>query len=452
MSRSLKTRVLASTASIAASQLLTLLLRLASTLIMTRLLVPEAFGIVALASSVQTIVAMLSDIGISQAVIQSRNGASPVMLNTAWVLQIARGALIFLVCLVLALVLYWLQHTGLIDPKSTYGVAELPYVIAVSALSSVILGFRSTKVILAERSVNYLRVTVIELASQAIGLVFMTVFGLLTRSVWALVAGGLVAAAASVVMSHAMLDGPSNKFAFDGTSARSIIKFGKWIFLASGVFVLASQGDRLMIGAWADASVLGAYWIAYSLATLVEGLSNRIFASVGMAALSERAREAPERLRETFYRFRLPFDAAVLFISGAGFACGHIVVDILYDDRYAQAGYMVEVLLLMPVVTRLALSGHTYMALGQPRLLVPINVTKVVSLYALVPLAHAHFGLTGAIWAIALHEMPLIPLVLYLNYRLKILDLHFESLILLCWPAGYMIGLGILSAWNALIS
>lgn len=452
MSVSLKTRVLTSGASIAAGQFMALLLRLISTLIMTRLLVPEAFGIVALASVVQTMVTMLSDVGITQALVQSRNGSSQIMLNTAWVLQIARGVLIFSICLCLAGALRGLQSAGLVDATSTYGAADLPLVIAVASLASLVQGFQSTKVIAAERSVNYPRVVILEVASQACGLLFMAIAGWLTRSIWALVVGAIITTSVKVLLSHIALQGPANRLSFDWTSAREIVRFGKWIFLASAIFVVASQGDRLLIGAWADAATLGLYSIALSLATLVDGTSSRIFASVGMSALSETARESPQRFRDAFYRLRLPFDVTLLTISGIGFATGHLVVNVLYDARYAAAGHMLEILFLGMLATRMALCGHAYMALGHPRLLIPINLLKTVTLYGVVPVAYARFGIEGAIWAVALHELPIVPLLLYLNHRMRILNLRFELCVLLCWPAGYLIGLAIVNAWNAWIA
>ena len=59
------------------------LVRLASNLIMTRLLAPDLFGIIAVASAIQIITALLSDIGLSQAVIQSPRGDDKNFLNTA---------------------------------------------------------------------------------------------------------------------------------------------------------------------------------------------------------------------------------------------------------------------------------------------------------------------------------------------------------------------------------
>ena len=66
-------------------------LRLVSNLILTRLLFPEAFGLMAL---VQVFIAglnMFSDAGIRTAIIRHTRGDDPDFLNTAWTIQIIRG-------------------------------------------------------------------------------------------------------------------------------------------------------------------------------------------------------------------------------------------------------------------------------------------------------------------------------------------------------------------------
>ena len=71
-------------------------LRMISSLILTRLLVPEAFGLMALISVLMTGLAMFSDMGISSSVVQSKRGDDPAYLNTAWTLQVIRGFVLWI--------------------------------------------------------------------------------------------------------------------------------------------------------------------------------------------------------------------------------------------------------------------------------------------------------------------------------------------------------------------
>src|SRR5579862_3244895 len=77
-------------------------LRLAFNLILTRLLFPELFGLMALVWAILYGITLFCDIGIGPAVVRDPHGDTPVFLNTAWTLQILRGFGFALLCLLLA--------------------------------------------------------------------------------------------------------------------------------------------------------------------------------------------------------------------------------------------------------------------------------------------------------------------------------------------------------------
>jgi O-antigen/teichoic acid export membrane protein len=76
--------------------------RLFSNLILSRLLFPEAFGLAALIAIFNTGLVMLSDVGIEQSVVQNDRGDEESFLNTAWVLHITRGGLLWVLSCLLA--------------------------------------------------------------------------------------------------------------------------------------------------------------------------------------------------------------------------------------------------------------------------------------------------------------------------------------------------------------
>ena len=72
-------------------------LRLASNLVLTRLLFPEAFGVMAMVSVFLMGLAMFSDVGVGPAIMQSKRGDDRDFLDTAWTIQIIRGVSLWLV-------------------------------------------------------------------------------------------------------------------------------------------------------------------------------------------------------------------------------------------------------------------------------------------------------------------------------------------------------------------
>lgn len=66
-------------------------IRLLSTLVLTRLLAPDVFGLMSLVWVFIGAISMLSDIGTIPSVIRSPRGDEKVFLDTAWTIQAVRG-------------------------------------------------------------------------------------------------------------------------------------------------------------------------------------------------------------------------------------------------------------------------------------------------------------------------------------------------------------------------
>ena len=66
-------------------------LRLVSNVILSRMLFPQAFGLMAIVRLVLNGLELLSDAGVAFSIIRDRRGDEPSFLNTAWTIQIIRG-------------------------------------------------------------------------------------------------------------------------------------------------------------------------------------------------------------------------------------------------------------------------------------------------------------------------------------------------------------------------
>lgn len=415
-------------------------IRLGTNLVMTRLLVPEMFGVMAIATMVNVLLFMLSDIGLSQNIIQSRRGNDPAFLDTAWVIQIIRGFMLWLLAVLLSVALYYADRIGILPHNSAYASSELPPVLAVSCLAAFIQSFQSTKMATANRYFNQRRLVQIELIAQFAAVIVSIVIGVLSRSIWALVAGWLFATLTTTILSHTWLSGHQNRFRWERSAYRELVGFGKWVFVSSAVYVLAANGDRLMLGALVDARVLGLYAIAALLVGAIEGGLSRLFSAVSLPAFSEIARTDPQRLREVYYKLRVPSDLLLLFLAGLLFVTGQLVIDLLYDARYAEAGGIFQVLSLSLITARYTVAHQVYLAVGMPRYWAIINIVRFVSIYTVFPLLYYHGGMSAAIWGIALHALATLPFVYRFNGELGLNDPRRELMVLVALPIGFLCG------------
>ncbi len=375
-------------------------MRLGGNLVLTRLLFPEAFGLMSVVYVLMTGLVLLSDFGINQSIIQNRRGDDPLFLNTAWVVQILRGGVITVFIVFLSLAIPAMVGAGWIPENSVYADPMLPWVLVVFSSTAIFQGFESTRIALARRRVLLKRVTQLELFSQLVALVVMLLSAWLYRSLWALVAGAVVAAALRCLLSHVWLEGPPSRWQWDRDVFREIFHFGKWIFLASILGFLWMNGDRLILGGMLSAGLMGVYSVAYLLSNAVMMLYSSIIARVLFPAFSEVVNTRPENIPGVYRRIQFIADAGLFAVAGFLFSAAPSIVGILYDVRYHEAGEMLSVRALTLVGARYAVVEFLCLAKANTRILVVSNLVRLVVLYVCMPIAYSQFGMEGALYAI----------------------------------------------------
>jgi O-antigen/teichoic acid export membrane protein len=398
------------------------------------------FGVMAIATMIMYALALFSDLGLRQSIVQSRRGREAVFLNTAWAVQIARGMVVWIAALAIGALLVAVQRTGVIPPDSVYAHPSLPGVVVILSLCAVIAGFESTKLSEASRTLTLGRITQIDVVSQSVGVLCMIAWAALDRSIWALVAGGLCAAAARTLLSHGWLPGTANRWQWERAAFREIIGLGKWIFAASILGFFVNSADRLILGALTSASVLGVYVIAFLIFSSVEQVLARIVGEVSFPALSEVARERPADLRSSYYQFHLAVGLPACVAAGVLMISGEPLIALLYDARYAQAGWMLEVVALALVTIPFRVATQCFVVLGAPQMMSQICVIRLVALGLLTPAAFQFFGLAGALWAIVLSYFAWLPTTIAFVIRHGLFDARRELPLLPALLAGMAAG------------
>jgi O-antigen/teichoic acid export membrane protein len=369
-------------------------LRLGSNLILTRLLFPEAFGLVALISALVMGLALFSDIGLTTSVVQSARGDDPRFLRTVWTLQVIRGVALWAMASALAVPMAWF-----------YGEEQLRWLIPVSSLTALLAGFNSVSLMRMQRNIQLGRLAAIELSTQAITVLVTVGWAYLNPSVWSLVGGTLVGHLVRLVLSHALAQGAPFGFAWEREAFGQLIHFGKWIFVSTALFFLTAQTDRLLFAKLFSFAMLGVYGNAVVLSTLPVQLLWSVGTFVLLPTFSQQAR-AGEALGASYRRLQAP----VLMLGGLPvvglFACGPELIQILYDSRYWEAGWMLQ-LLAIGAWFQIAqtLSSNALLALGAPHWMATANAVKLGGMVALVPAGYALRGAGGAIAALAATEV-----------------------------------------------
>lgn len=374
-------------------------LRLGGNLILTRLLFPEAFGLMAIFQAVNYGVLMLSDVGIGPSIVQKERGNEPAFLNTAWTIQIVRG---FLACVVLGVLALPLAKL--------YGEPLLTSMLPVAGLIAIIGGFASTKMYTAQRNMEAARVTQIEIGTSAIGLLCTIFLAWVQKSVWALVWGGVITACLKTFASHIFLHGIRNQFAWDRDALNHLRGFGRWILLSSALTFLAMEGARLLIGAMLDMRQLALYTLASTMSVMLWQAMQQLAGRVFFPAYSEVYRSNPAGLYQVLYRVRLTiilpsWGVAVLFVF-----FGTQFMDVLYDERYHGSGAMLQLLAAGSLVGCVWGSYvGVLLATGKVATMTLLTATQVLCQVGGIYAGYHYFGGGGIVMGVAAANWALYP-------------------------------------------
>jgi O-antigen/teichoic acid export membrane protein len=324
-------------------------------------------------------------------------------------------------------------------------------VLAVLSLNAIIQGFESNRLPLALRHLDLSRITILEVISHIVTLLSMLVWALLDRSIWALVGGAILGQFSKTLLSYKILSGPGDRWLWDAEAFKEIFNFGKWVFFSSILGFLVMNGDRLILGGLIGPDILGQYSIAFLLAFSLQQLLSRFFSAVAFPALSEVVRNAPDRLKATYYKIRLRIDPLVLFTSGFLFVLGTPIIQVLYDARYWNAGPMLEVLAIALIAARYELAEQCYLALGLPKWLTLQNMIRMLVLYLAIPVAFSVYQRPGAIWAIVLSMFSVVPITFYIKSRHGMLDIKKELIVLPFFLLGWLGGKLAILGWMSIV-
>ena len=379
-------------AAFAASQMM----RFAGNIVLAKLLSPSAFGVVAVVNLLILALNLLSDVGLRLIVIQHQGIISRAFINTIWVLQIARGGLIYMFSLLSALVLRLLQMHDLIPVASAYADPMLPFFIVGAASAALFQGFESTKSLTVRREMSLQRVTVIGLVAQLVAMILMIAIARITTSPWALVVGGVAAAFVQCTLSHAWLPGETNRLAFDKSIAWEVISKGRWIFVSSMLSFFGGNADVVLLGGLVDPTSLGNYVVAFQLINVGQILTGTISGNVVFPALSAARRDHPTEIKAIYGRMQLVSDAVVMTSAGAVAAAGSTIIALLFDHRYALAGQVLSCLALGAVGLRYYVVEQLMNADGNFRLTTIIAVLRLAALVVGTYVGFRIGGLVGA--------------------------------------------------------
>ncbi len=415
-----------------------LLIRMGRSLIMTRLLFPEVYGLMTLVWAVLYGLQMFADTGIVATIIRDERGDDPDFLNTAFTTNVFRGVLLWVISCLIAYPIAAFYHQP-----------ALAQLLPATGLTALIHGFVSTAMYTRRRHMDFKRLAILDLSNETVTFVVLVIWAYFYRNVWAMVGGAVIGQIFLVLASHVYLPGIRNKFRWDRSALDTFMGFGKWIYLSSMVYFLSTQSDRFLLGRYLDMIHLGVYGTATVLTGAILTVVLKVNSDVLFPAYSKVVQEGADRLRQVMLRTRLVIDVGMILPIAAIVMLGSRIVGVLYDQRYQDAGWMLQILSVrLLLVATLSNSESCLIALGHPKYSFLQNLCRTVAMFIAIPVGWSLTGIKGVIWAVALSEIAPLVVMWFGLIRHRMFSVVAELRSLLFVGLGALLGLGGLHFWQ----
>lgn len=390
--------------------------RLASSLILTRLLTPTVYGIFAILMSFVFTIELLSDVGPAALVIRHPRGGEVAFVRTIWTIRLGRGILNFAILFLCApLIAHLYRQPALIGP------------CRLLSLNFLLTGAESMAYILAQRNQKARIGNYAEFFSNVVMTLVVIGLAFVLRNVYALLFGFLLQRTILVITSHFLYREIGVGLAFDREAIREQFRFARVVTPSSILTMMLNQYDKLIFLRLFSAALLGVYAIAGNMLAPAKNIIMNNARLILYARCAEYFRSNRATAGERYYNEnkKLLLLGMLLPAIVAGFS--QSLVSVLYDPRYEFGGYVLMVLGLGSVVSAFFnASENVLVAAGLTH---AVLVGNALLLAALVPaslLGYHFYGLKGFLWFnLGASFVPLTYLY-HQQYKLKLLKPRIE--------------------------
>jgi O-antigen/teichoic acid export membrane protein len=249
----LRTKSASNVRWVSVSQLGRLIVQLISIALLSRLLAPSDYGLLAMALIVTAFANVMKDMGTANAIIQKQE-LIPKLLDTVFWFNIGLGVLLCIVIMGAAP----LFAAAFREPRLRDVLLTLAIVFPVSASSL-------THQTLMERASRFKSIAWVEISSSLLGFGLAMMTALWRWGVYSLVIQTVATAAASTIMFW-LLSGWRPRICWDWAEFRGIWGFSGNLAAFNVINYLANNADSVLIGHFLGAAELGWYNMTFRIA------------------------------------------------------------------------------------------------------------------------------------------------------------------------------------------
>lgn len=254
-----------------------------TTLIMAKFLAPADFGLVAIASILIEVLRLFKDMGLSQALIYTKEDIKRAA-NTAFWLMVGVNLVLFGLAAAAAPFAAKFYSNGLVTP-----------VIILMSSNMVWNSLRAVPTSLIRKEIDFKKLVIPDIVPVALASAVSIVMAFKGCGVWSLVVRSLTWNIGGMLLIWKFTWFRPN-FSFDKVVARKLWSYGKYIVGASVLFVALYNVDKFYVSKFVGIEALGFYALAIGIANIPVSELSHLVGSV-MFPVFSKLNENPEALQ-----------------------------------------------------------------------------------------------------------------------------------------------------------
>lgn len=358
-------------------------------IVLARLLVPEVFGLMSICLIVIRGLEVFTQTGFGQALIQRKSSFSEAR-DTAFTLLVIRG-------LILCGLLFFISPLI----AGFYRREVLDSAIKVIAISFAFGGFKNITTIDYQKELDFKYLIYLEQITNLLNFIIVIILAYMTRSLWALVVGHVIASAVNTAASYVIIP-PRVKFKWDKKIARELISYGKFITGLSIVLFVGTELDNALIGKIVGLEVLGYYVLAFSIANLLTAHIAKLISGVMFPTYSKLQDDLLQL--KSFYLWVIRLVAILVIPAAIGtILLSPEIIRVVYGERWFPAVIPLQILVTFGSIRAFAaINGFVFNGIGKPNYDFWTGLTRLIILSIIIYPLTVYFGIEGTAIAVTL--------------------------------------------------
>lgn len=330
-----------------------------TSMVLARLLTPEAFGVVATINVVITFTEIFTDAGFQKYLIQHEfdsDGSLDKSTTVAFWTNLGMSIILWLIIFVFR------------NPLAAMvGCPGLGNVLAIASLAIPVVGFSSIQTARFKREFDFKTLFYVRFASLLVPLVVTIPLAYAFRSYWALIIGTLSSNALTAIILTVKSKWKPTLF-YSWQLFHEMLSFTVWTLIESITIWLTVYIDVFIVGKFLDSYYLGLYKTGSTVVSQITGIVNGILIPVLFSSLS-RLQNDKDGFRNMFYTFQRIAYFIIFPLGVVVFVFRDLVTNILLGSQWTEAADFVGLWGIMNAIVFpfAQMGGEVYRALGKPK-------------------------------------------------------------------------------------